>query len=48
MAKLRCKKCNHTWESSRIPKLCQFCGAEESLYEDGIDSRFVDVDELLK
>ena len=49
MTRLRCKKCDHVWNArTRVPKLCPFCGAENSLEDSEIKTEFVDVDELLR
>lgn len=47
---VRCFKCKHVIKCpTRVPKLCPFCGKEDSLEEIGPDTAsFSDVEDLLK
>jgi predicted amidophosphoribosyltransferase len=49
MADVRCIKCKHAWKAvSRIPRLCPFCGKEETIEEVCADSSFTDINDMLK
>jgi rubrerythrin len=44
--KFRCKKCKFKFERSTEPRICPFCGSENSLFQEG-EAEFKDVDEML-
>jgi len=49
MARYRCRKCNRECRAlTRLPKLCPYCGAENSLEDVEVKSEFTNVDELLR
>jgi len=44
--KLKCKKCNHIWQSGSETKVCPFCGTNH-IENIEIRTKFFDVDEIL-
>lgn len=48
MAKYRCSKCQHIWDGTRMPKLCPYCGKENTVEEAEIRDMFMDIDDMLK
>jgi len=47
-ANVRCNRCKHAWKATRIPKLCPFCGKEETIEEICADSSFTDINDMLR
>ncbi|MEM2956226.1 MAG: hypothetical protein QW041_01455 [Candidatus Pacearchaeota archaeon] len=49
MTDVRCYRCKHVFKvTSRIPRLCPFCGREETLEEINADANFKDINDMLK
>jgi RNA polymerase subunit RPABC4/transcription elongation factor Spt4 len=49
MTEVRCYKCKHVVKATtRVPKLCPYCGNEGTLEELDANSSFTDINDMLK